>query len=129
MNNLTFIAIAPAVGLTFSITAAVLAVGLTCSMAAMAESMSDDEYKVLEKNIEAEYLIAMQKCNSKAGSYKVLCDKNAKVARDKNIENSSAQMQMKMPKADLLKNKKPIFSNSMKVIDELPANLKKSRLM
>lgn len=127
MNNLTFTANAPVVGLAFSIATVVIAVGLTCSMSAKAKSMSDDEHTVLEENIEAEYLIAMQKCSSKAGSDKVLCNKNARVARDKNLENSNAQMEM--PRTDLLENGKPIFSDSMKMIDELPSNFKKSRLM
>ena len=61
-NKLTFTAIVPTV--TFGIVAVALATGLTFSLAATAESISDDKYKFLEKNIETEFTAAKLRCNS-----------------------------------------------------------------
>lgn len=64
MNKLTFTAIVPTVNFTFSIVALALTAGLTFSLAVTAKSISDDKYKFLEKNIEAEFTAAKLRCNS-----------------------------------------------------------------
>lgn len=78
---------------------------------------------------DSEFLVDMQKCNSKFGHGKVLCKKTARVARDKEIDNANAQMRLRLLKADLLKNEKPAYSSSMTVLDKLPSTFKKSRLI
>lgn len=185
MNKLIFTAIVPTVNFTFSIAAVVLVVGLIFSLAATAKSMSSNEYKFLEKNIEVEFtsaktrcnsllgvaidrclteaesirnvskteldakykrfvstqsdpriakadsdnLLAMQKCNSKTDSDELICERHAKVARKKELDNANAQMGMTLPKADSQSNKWLSNSSSMPVIDDLTPIFKKSRLI
>ncbi len=62
----------------FNISVITLAVGLAFSVGAMAENMSKDQYKSLEKNIDAEYKAAKAECDSLAGNANDICVKEAK---------------------------------------------------
>ena len=62
----------------FNIGTLALAVGLAFSVGAMAESMSKEQYKSLEKNLEAEYKVAKERCNSLAGNASDICVAEAK---------------------------------------------------
>ncbi len=60
------------------INAIVLAIGLAFSVGAMAESMSREQYKSLEKDLEAEYKSAKAQCKSLAGNANDICIAEAK---------------------------------------------------
>lgn len=55
-----------------------LAIGLAMSTGAMAESMSKDQYKSLEKDIDTEYKAAKTVCESLAGNANDICVAEAK---------------------------------------------------
>ncbi len=122
MNNLNFIAAKPT---TVLITTLALVIGLIASMSAMANGMSDYQYKLLE----SEYKAVKIRCTSLSGGDKDVCEKSSKVVKGKGIENSNARMRMRLPKPKVLANEKPVYSNSMKVIEEISSSHKKSRLM
>lgn len=60
------------------ISAIALAIGFAFSVGAMAESMSKEQYKSLEKNLEAEYKVAKAGCDSLAGNANDICVAEAK---------------------------------------------------
>lgn len=62
----------------FNSSAIVLAIGLAFSVGVMAESMSKEQYKYLEKNLEAEYKAANARCDSLAGNANDICVAQAK---------------------------------------------------
>ncbi len=66
----------------FNITALALALGLAFSMTATAESMSKEQYKLHEKNINAEYKSARVRCESLAGNAEDICDAEEKGKRN-----------------------------------------------
>lgn len=61
-----------------NIRAIALAVGLAFSIGAMADNMSKEQYKFLEKNIAAEYKAAKAGCDSLAGNAHDICVAQAK---------------------------------------------------
>ena len=58
---------------TPNISVLALAVGLIFSLDAMAESMSKDQYKSLEKSIDAEFTLAKARCDSLVGNASDIC--------------------------------------------------------
>ncbi len=70
-----------------------LAVGFFFSMGVMAKSMSDDEYKFLDKNIGAEYRVAKNRCLSLAGNANDKCVAEAR--EKKNIAKQNLDIQYK----------------------------------
>lgn len=56
-----------------NISAFAFAAGLAVSVGAMADSMSKEQHKFLEQNLETEYRIAKTGCNSLAGNAYDLC--------------------------------------------------------
>ncbi|MDP3088297.1 MAG: hypothetical protein Q8M99_08970 [Methylotenera sp.] len=83
----------------------------------------------LIKKADSDYLLAMQKCNSKASADKLMREKNAKITRQKEIDNASTQMKIPLPKAETLQKKRSTNSNDMPMIDDLTPAFKKSRLI
>jgi hypothetical protein len=81
------------------------------------------------RKADSDYLLAMQKCNSKVSTDKLMCERNAKIARQKEIDNANAQMKMQLPKAETQLNKRSTKSNAMPMIDDLSSIFKKSRLI
>jgi hypothetical protein len=57
----------------FNISAVAVAIGLTFSAGAMAQSMTKDEYKAGKDGIAAQYKSAKANCNSFAGNVKDIC--------------------------------------------------------
>lgn len=55
-----------------------LAIGLTLSAGAMAESMPKDQYKSMEKTIASDYKVAKDGCDSLAGNARDICVAGAK---------------------------------------------------
>jgi hypothetical protein len=122
MSNLDFIATKPITGL---VTAIALVISLIASVSAMASGVPDVQYKLQKSEYKvAEIRYPLFSCGAKD-----ICEKSSKVVKNKRIENSNAPMQMTLPKMKLLANKKPVYSNSMKVIEEISSPDKKSRLM
>jgi len=75
------------------INAIVLAVGVAFSVGAMAESISKEQYKSHEKNIEAEYKAAKTGCDSLAGNANDICV--AEVKGKKNIAKAELEANYK----------------------------------
>jgi hypothetical protein len=66
----------------FNISAIVFAISITFSVRAMAESMSINQFKFLEKNIENEYQGAIERCNALSEKASVGCAEVAKSNRN-----------------------------------------------
>src|SRR5437867_6563051 len=64
--------------LNLSAIALALVIGLAFSVDAMDKSMSKEQYKSLEKNLEAKYKVDKAGCNSFAGNAKDICIAEAK---------------------------------------------------
>lgn len=68
-----------------------LAVGLSFSMGVMAKSMTDDEYKFLDKNLGAEYRAAKNRCLSLSGDANEMCLVEARKNKNMAKHNLDAQ--------------------------------------
>ncbi len=137
MKKPTFNAMLPKVDLTLSLVVLALTVGITLSFNIAAKSMSDSEYKILAKNIEAKLSatkircysvsdIAFDKCLTEAESIRE-GSKLALEAKRKIIVSGQSGSNAVSAKTHL--NTKPINTNSMPVIDKLNPRSKQSRLI
>jgi len=133
MNNSTFKAIAPNVNTTLSLAAVALTVGLTFSINAAAKSMSEAQYKFLEKNIEVEFTAAKDRCNSVTGSVFDNCIAKAESIRKASKSELDAQRKIVVSvqpgfntsQTEASLTAKSINMNSMPVIDKLNSGFKK----
>ena len=137
MKKPTFNAMLPKVGLTLGLAALAFTVGFTLIFNITAKSMSDSEYKILAKNIEAKLSATKIRCDSVSDMAFDKClteaesiregSKLALDARRKIIV--SGQPTSNVASAETLSNKKPININSMPVIDKLNPIFKQLRLI
>lgn len=79
---------------TFNITSLVLAIGITFGGAnAVAEEMSKDEYKAYKDQIDANYKVSKEKCESFSGNAEDICTAEAKARHD--VDKASLEAKYK----------------------------------
>jgi hypothetical protein len=82
-----------------------IAIASTCFVAAQANAMTKDEYKVAHEKIEADYKVAKTQCDTMKGNAKDVCQKDAKGKED-------------VGKADLEQQYQPSDSHARKLAEE-----------